>query len=105
MTYRVVVEWEDGAWLAEVPECQGAHTFSPYGLAKLDTYVREVVVLAEELPDDADASLEFEWVFEVSHADMTKGLGKGWTLAQVAALLNVPEERVAHVPPLAHAAQ
>jgi hypothetical protein len=104
MTYRVIVTWEDGNWLADVPEVQGAHTYSPYGLAKLDTYVREVTI-DDDLPDEAMADLQFEWVFEVSHADMTKGLGKGWTMAQVAALLNVPEDRVAHVPPLAQAAQ
>jgi len=103
--YRVVVTWEDGAWLADFPEVQGAHTYSPYGLAKLDLYCREVATLMEDLPESAMPDCEFDWVFEVSHADMTKGLGKGWTMAQVAALLNVPVERVTHAPPLLHAAR
>lgn len=105
MTYTVIVTREGDQWLADVSDVHAAHTASDTGLGDLDAYVREVTALVLDLPDEAMAALEFVWEFEVSHADMTKGLGKGWTMAQVAALLNVPEERVVHVPPLAHAAQ
>jgi hypothetical protein len=110
MTYRVVVTREDGAWLGDVPGMQGAHTFSPTTLAMLDTYMREVTI-DDDLPDEAMADLEFEWVLEMSHDDLVDGLAqdrgvprtevlaRGWSLADVAAILKVPVERVTHVPP------
>ena len=51
-TYDVVVIREDDAWLADVPELPGAHTYAG-SLAGLDRSVREVVVLMADLPDDA----------------------------------------------------
>lgn len=50
-TYRVVVTREDGAWLADVPELSGAHTYART-LPALDRAVREVVVLAADRPDE-----------------------------------------------------
>jgi len=50
--YRVVVTREDDHWLADVPELQGAHTYAR-SLPALDQAVREVVVLAADLPDAA----------------------------------------------------
>ena len=47
--FRVVVTREDGQWLADVPELQGAHTYAR-SLPSLDQAVREVVVLAAGLP-------------------------------------------------------
>jgi predicted RNase H-like HicB family nuclease len=58
--YRVVVTREGDNWLAEVPELQGAHTFAR-SLGALDQYVREVIVLAADLPDEAMPGLELEW--------------------------------------------
>jgi hypothetical protein len=51
-TYRVIITREDGLWLADVPSLQGAHTYAR-SLPALDQAVREVVVLAADLPDDA----------------------------------------------------
>jgi len=61
-SYRVVVTREDGHWLADVPELPGAHTFART-LPALDKAVREVVVLAADLPDEAMASLALEWEY------------------------------------------
>lgn len=51
-TFRVVVTREDGQWLADVPGLTGAHTYAR-SLPSLDQAVREVVVLAADLPDEA----------------------------------------------------
>lgn len=61
-TYRVIITREDGHWLADVPSLQGAHTYAR-SLPTLDQAVREVVVLAANLPDEAmpDLVLEFEY--------------------------------------------
>jgi DNA-binding NarL/FixJ family response regulator len=61
-TYRVIITREDGHWLADVPSLQGAHTYAR-SLPTLDQAVREVVVLAADLPDEAmpDLVLEFEY--------------------------------------------
>ncbi len=50
-SYRVVVTREAGAWLADVPELAGAHTYART-LPALDRSVREVVVLATGRPDE-----------------------------------------------------
>ncbi|PIJ36750.1 hypothetical protein BMW24_003550 [Mycobacterium heckeshornense] len=65
MTYHVHVTREGDAWLADVPSVPGAHTFarSLDGLAKS---VREVVILMDDLPDDADVQLDFH--FDVDDA-------------------------------------
>lgn len=63
MSYRVVVTREDGNWLANVPELQGAHTWART-LRSLDGYVREVVVLAADLPDEAMDSLELTYDYQ-----------------------------------------
>ncbi len=60
--YRVVVTREDGAWLADVPELSGAHTYART-LAALDKAVREVIVLATELPDEAMGGLSLTWEY------------------------------------------
>lgn len=111
MTYRVVVWREEDAWLADLPDVQGAHTYSPTTLGMLDTYCREVTVLAAELPDDAETGLEFAWELHLSDEDLvdaiaqqrgvprTEVIARGWSLADVAALLNAPPDRVVLVPP------
>lgn len=71
-TYRVVVrrDPEDGRfWLADVDGLPGAHT-SSRSLATLDRYVRDVVVLAADLPDDAGPDLELEWVYRTGDATL-----------------------------------
>jgi len=61
-TYRVVVTREDGHWLADVPELEGAHTYAR-SLPALDQAVREVIVLAADLPDEAmpDLALDYDY--------------------------------------------
>jgi hypothetical protein len=60
--YRVVVTREGGAWLADVPELQGAHTYART-LPALDRAVREVVVMAADLPDEDMPSLRVAYQF------------------------------------------
>jgi hypothetical protein len=64
--YRVVVrrDPEDARfWLADVEGLDGAHT-SSRSLASLDRYVREVIVLAADLPGEAEAGLRLEWEYQ-----------------------------------------
>lgn len=61
--YRVFVTREDGMWLADVPELEGAHTFAR-SLPSLDKAVREVVVLAADLPDEAMQGLRLEFEYQ-----------------------------------------
>ena len=60
-TYRVITTRDDGHWPADVPSLRGAHTYAR-SLPALDQAVREVVVLAADLPDEAmpGLGLEFE---------------------------------------------
>ncbi|MGH3949262.1 MAG: hypothetical protein ACRDSE_09090 [Pseudonocardiaceae bacterium] len=66
-TYRVVVTREDGAWLADVPQLDGAHTFART-LAGLVRSVREVIVLAADLPDEAMPGLPLCFEFQTGDA-------------------------------------
>jgi hypothetical protein len=60
--YRVVVTREDGNWLADVPELVGASTYART-LPALDRSVREVIVLADDLPDDAMGGLDLNYEY------------------------------------------
>ncbi|BBZ09810.1 MULTISPECIES: nucleoside/nucleotide kinase family protein [Mycobacterium] len=60
MTYSVHVTREGDAWLADVPAVAGAHTFA-HSLAGLAKSVREVIILMDDLPDDADVELDFHY--------------------------------------------
>lgn len=61
--YTVVVTREDGNWLADVPTVPGAHTFAP-SLRALRRSIREVVILMDDLPDDAEVEVELEFDVE-----------------------------------------
>lgn len=65
--YRVVITREDGYWLADVPSLQGAHTYAR-SLPTLDQAVREVVVMAADLPDEAMPDLVFEYEYHTGDA-------------------------------------
>ena len=54
-------------WLADVDGLDGAHA-SSRSLATLDRYVREVIVLAADLPDDAEGALELVWHYRTGDA-------------------------------------
>jgi hypothetical protein len=63
MTYTVTVTHEDGWWLASVDGLAGAHT-EARTLGTLDTYVREVIALAADLPDEAMPDLDITHEFD-----------------------------------------
>lgn len=70
--YRVDVQRdpEDGRfWLADVAGLHGAHT-SSRSLATLDRYVREVIVLSADLPDDAESELQLDWHYMTGNPDV-----------------------------------
>jgi len=72
--YRVVVRRDpDDArfWLADVHGLNGAHT-SSRSLATLDRYIREVIDLVAELPDDAEDELRLEWDYHTGDPAMDK---------------------------------
>lgn len=64
-TYRAVVTREGGDWLATVEGLEGAHTYAR-NLPALRRNVAEVVVLADDLPDDALPEVEgrIDFAFE-----------------------------------------
>lgn len=68
-TYRVVVTREDGQWLADVPSLEGAHTYAR-SLPTLDQAVREVVVLAADLPDEAMPGLVLDHDYHTGDASL-----------------------------------
>lgn len=67
--YRVVVTRENESWLADVPVLQGAHTYAR-SLPALDQAVREVVVLAVGLPDDAMPDLVLEYDYHTGDPEL-----------------------------------
>lgn len=73
-TYHVVVhrDPEDARfWLADVDGLDGAHT-SSRSLATLDRYVREVIVLAADLPDDEESEIQLEWTYLTGDPDVDR---------------------------------
>ena len=67
--YRVIVTREGGAWLADVPELEGAHTFART-LPALDQAVREVVVMAADRPDDNMPALQLAYDYRTGDLDI-----------------------------------
>jgi predicted RNase H-like HicB family nuclease len=67
--YRVVVTREDGHWLADVPELGGAHTYAR-SLPALDQAVREVIVLAADLPDEAMPGLVLDYRYDTGDPEL-----------------------------------
>jgi len=59
-SYEVIVTREDGAWLADVPAVAGAHTFART-LTGLRRSVREVIIVMDDLPDDAAVAMVFRF--------------------------------------------
>ncbi len=58
-------------WLADVEGLDGAHT-SSRSLATLDRYVREVVVLAADLPDAAEDDLSLSWTYDTGDPEVDR---------------------------------
>ena len=87
-TYRVVVTREDGAWLADVPELEGAHTYART-LPALDRAVREVVVMAADRPDEDMPALRLAYEYRTGDPDVDT------TAAKVRALREEADQLVA----------
>ena len=123
--YRVVVTREDGNWLADVPELQGSHTFAR-NLPTLDHAVREVIVLASDLPDSAMPELILDYDYHTGDSELdstasevrhlrrqadelvataaartgqaaAKLVAKGLSVRDVAALLGISPQRVSQL--------
>src|SRR5260370_38370105 len=67
--YEVIVTREDDHWLADVPGLQGAHTYAR-SLPSLDQAVREAVVLAAGLPDEAMPDLVLDYDYHTGDPDL-----------------------------------
>jgi hypothetical protein len=67
--FPVVVTREDGHWLADVPDLQGAHAYAR-SLPSLDQAVREVVVLAADLPDEAMPELVLDYDYHTGDPEL-----------------------------------
>lgn len=67
--HEVVVTREDGVWLADVPGLEGAHTFAR-SLPSLDQAVREVIVLAADLPDEAMPELMLDYRYDTGDPEL-----------------------------------
>lgn len=67
--YRVIVTREDNVWLANVPELAGAHTYAR-SLPALDRAVREVVVMATDLPDKDMPTLRLTYIYGTGDAEL-----------------------------------
>lgn len=63
MTYTATITREDGWWLASVDGLAGAHT-EARTLSMLDRNVRDVIVLAADLPDEAADGLDIDYAFD-----------------------------------------
>lgn len=62
--YRVNVTRERDAWLADVPDVAGAHTFAR-SLSALQRSVREVIVLMTDRPDGALDDFDLDVRYEI----------------------------------------
>jgi hypothetical protein len=67
--YLVVATREDDHWLAHIPGLQGAHTYAR-SLPALDRAVREVIVLAADLPDEALPELVIDYDYHTGEPDV-----------------------------------
>ena len=74
MTYQVVITREGDDWLADVPSVPGAHTFAR-SLTALVKAAGEVIVLMDDLDDDARPELEL--TFDVDDAAVTEAAKVG----------------------------
>lgn len=68
-TYRVVVTREGDAWLADVPDLPGTHTWAK-NLPGLDRSVREVIALGEDLPDGAETRLSLIYTYDIGDPEL-----------------------------------
>lgn len=95
--YTVTVTREDGQWLADVHDLEGAHTFART-LPALDQAVREVVVLAADRPDEDIPRLRIDFHFRTGNPELDVEATEVRSLrAQADALTAVLGERTSAV--------
>jgi hypothetical protein len=68
-SYLVVATREDDHWLADIPGLHGAHTYAR-NLPALDRAVREVIVLAADLPDQAIPELVIDYSYHTGDPEL-----------------------------------
>lgn len=83
MTYDVVITREGENWLADVPSVPGAHTFAR-SLPSLYESVREVIVLMDDLEDDAVPAVRYR--LEVDDPLLAEAADLGRARAELAEL-------------------
>ncbi len=76
MTWTVAVTREGDKWLGECVELPYAHTWAP-SLSRLRAYMSEAIILAADLPDDAEPELRL-----VAGPDVDGELVRGFELAR-----------------------
>lgn len=124
MNYTAHVTREDGNWLASVDGLPGAHTHART-LATLDRYVREVIALMADLPDETMPGLDVSYRYDVTdvavsesalvaqrrrdlaaaghrladetHASITRLLDAGYSVRDVAVLVGLTPGRVSQL--------
>ena len=72
MSEQALRSWspgEGGHWLADVPGFQGARTYAR-SLPALDQAVREVIVLAADLPDAAMPGLRLDFLYHTGDPEL-----------------------------------
>ncbi|MFG2046034.1 hypothetical protein ACGFIW_01220 [Micromonospora sp. NPDC048935] len=89
--YRVVVTREAGAWLADVPELDGTHTYAR-NLPGLDQAVREVIALTEDLPNGAEATLRLAYEYHTGDKQLDEAAAE---LRALRDRVRIDEQRVA----------
>lgn len=122
--YTVNVTRDEGAWQADVKGLAGAHTYART-LTALNQYVREVIVLAADLPDEAMNDLELIFRYDVAdvvvndaaqvgrrrdnldaardrladetHASVERLLDAGYSMRDVATLVGLTPARVSQL--------
>lgn len=123
--YEVVVTREDESWLADIPELEGAHTYSRT-LRALDRAVREVIVLAADRPDEDMPLLRLDFRYHTGEATIDAAaaevrdlraragelsteasrrtstvaaelVARGFSVRDVAAILDVSPQRVSQI--------
>ncbi|MFI2663369.1 type II toxin-antitoxin system HicB family antitoxin [Micromonospora carbonacea] len=90
-TYKVIVTREENAWLADVPELDGTHTYAR-SLPALDQSVREVIAMVEDLPDGAESGLRISYEYHTGNPALDEAA------AQLRALrdrVRLDEQRIA----------
>jgi hypothetical protein len=62
--YQVHVTREGDQWLADVPELEGTQTYAS-NLTSHERYVREIIVLGADLPEEVIGELDLSWSYDV----------------------------------------